>query len=205
MVADVTLIIVALAMLGLYVRRVSGKPDSAAPKAPSNWKSEIDTGIRIGPRNAALTIIEFMDLECPYCAAWAARVDSLMDEFPGRVQLVYHHYPLPTHARALAAAVAAECAERQSAFEAFQRVIFAEQKLLGALDWLDVAVRSGVRNLDAFCVCIAMPADSFPRIRYGVELGKRSGVRGTPTVWVNGIVHRPALQELRRLASTGAS
>jgi protein-disulfide isomerase len=60
-----------------------------------------------------------------------------------------------------------------------------------------------VSDLEAFEACAALPADSFPRIQYGLDLAERVGATGTPTVWINGEVGRPTLAELRELAQRG--
>jgi protein-disulfide isomerase len=154
----------------------------------------------VGPADAKLTIIEFMDFECPYCARWAARVDSLLAEYPKQVQVVVHHFPLTNrHEYAIQAAVAAECAHQQGRYPVFQRTILTEQTLIGKKPWTAFAAASGVPDANRFEDCVALPPDSFPRIAYGMELGKRVGVRGTPTVWVNGLVQQPTMDEFRKM------
>jgi len=140
-----------------------------------------------------------MDFECPFCAKWSARVDSLIEEYPTQVQLVVHHYPLSIHANATSAAVAAECAHQQKNFREFQRIMFAQQSQLGEKPWIDFAAESAMPDLERFEHCMALPPDSFPRIAHGMELGKSSGVRGTPTVWINGLIDKPSLAELRKM------
>jgi protein-disulfide isomerase len=55
-------------------------------------------------------------------------------------------------------------------------------------DWTALAEEAGVRDLAEFEACISLPESEFPRIASGSELGRRTGVRGTPTAWVNGRV-----------------
>jgi protein-disulfide isomerase len=94
----------------------------------------------MGPLDAPVIVMEFMDFECPFCAAWAARVDSLVQEFPDKVRVVLHHFPLTgIHPQAMQAAIAAECADRQGAFPAFQRIVFGQQSVLGIKPWIDFA------------------------------------------------------------------
>jgi hypothetical protein len=57
---------------------------------------------------------------------------------------------------------------------------------LGLRAWTSFAVDAGVRDVQAFNDCSRLPVDAFPRIGAGLDLGRRTGVRGTPTVWVNG-------------------
>ena len=83
-------------------------------------------------------------------------------------------------------AVAAECAERQGRFEAMYQLLFAQQESLGSKDWGDFAEEAGVPDVGTFEECLTLPADSFPRIQAGRDLGLRRNIRGTPTVFVNG-------------------
>jgi protein-disulfide isomerase len=200
--ADLVLIVVALTMLGFYIaRRPTSRSASEAPTvAPENWRSENTTGIGMGPLDAPVIVMEFMDFECPFCAAWAARVDSLVQEFPDKVRVVLHHFPLTgIHPQAMQAAIAAECADRQGAFPAFQRIVFGQQSVLGIKPWIDFAAEANVMDIAGYAHCLSSPADSFPRIAHGIRLARMTGVRGTPTVWVNGLVARPTLDEFRAM------
>lgn len=194
-------------MLGMYLTDRRSMPSgmdagTVPPRAtvPDDWREEVDTGIMIGPADAPVTIVEFMDLQCPACAQWALRVDSLVTEFPDQVQVVMHHFPISElHPHALPAAVAAECANRQDRFAAFARTVFSRQVLLGTMSWRDFARDAGVPDLDAFDSCADLPPDSFPRIAYGLDLALATGARGTPTVWINGELRKPSLEQLRQL------
>jgi protein-disulfide isomerase len=134
---------------------------------------------------------------------WSGRLDSLLAEHPDAAQVSFHHWPLRNHPHALPAAVASECADRQGAFAAFARALFARQDSIGVRPWRAFAERASVSDLEAFEACAALPADSFPRIQYGLDLAERVGATGTPTVWINGEVGRPTLAELRELAQRG--
>jgi protein-disulfide isomerase len=201
-VVDIALVVIAGSMLLLYAssRRPSGQRAALGePKVPANWQDETMTGIRLGRADAPLTIIEFMDFQCPACASWSARVDSLLEEHGDEVQVVVHHYPLSIHPQAVAAAVAIECAYQQDRFYQLQRVLFARRRDVGVVPVSQLASEAGIPDQGRFEKCVQLPADSFPRIAYGRSLGERTGVRGTPTVWVNGVVKRPTLAEFRKL------
>jgi protein-disulfide isomerase len=200
-IADIVLVGVAVTMLALsWPKRSEHAPSTPRPpEAPTNWRSEIPAGIRWGSPDAPLTIVEFMDFQCPYCAKWAARVDSLFAEYPKAVQVVMHHYPLASHAFAVPAAIAVECAVQQGMQKEFLQVVFKQQSSLGTRPWSEVAVDAAMPDIERFTQCVLLPVDSFPRIAYGRQLGERVGVRGTPTVWINGVVERPNLQRLREM------
>ena len=102
----------------------------------------------------------------------------------------------------MAAAVAAECAHQQGRFLELQRVIFARQRELSGVSWHDLGRQASIRDLEQFARCVQLPSDSVPRIAYGLLLGEKSGVRGTPTVWVNGAAGQRSLEQLRQTVLT---
>lgn len=194
------LLLLAMALLG--VAYVTARPyKSEPPIVPENWSEEMERGIKFGAANGPLKIVEFMDLECPFCATWNVQLDSLLMEYPNVVQVTMHHLPLEGHRFAMPAAIATECADRQGAAQAFVRTTLANQAVLGLTSWDGLAHESGVADVGAFISCIALPADSFPRIAYGQALALATNTRGTPSLWVNGVATRPGLEQLRSLAT----
>jgi protein-disulfide isomerase len=146
-----------------------------------------------------------MDFQCPFCAKWAARVDSVIEQVPTEVRVVFHHFPLSAiHAHALPAAIAAECADQQGIFPAFKKEVFHRQNEIGVTHWRDFAMEAKIPNITRFEQCIAMPTDSFPRIAHGLKLAADHRMTGTPTVWVNGQVSQPSTTALIEMAR-GAS
>lgn len=85
------------------------------------------------------------------------------------------------------------------------RELFMQRDSLGVKPWRRFAEEAGVGDLDGFEACVALPADSFPRIARGREVGERTGVRGTPTVWINGTVTRTDLASLRKAVADARS
>lgn len=74
-------------------------------------------------------VVEYADFECGHCRAAAAVVDELVKSRPD-VRVVYKHYPLPFHAMARTAAIAAEAAARQGKFWEMHKAVFATQDML---------------------------------------------------------------------------
>lgn len=66
------------------------------------------------------------------------------------------------------------------------QLLFAQQELLGSKDWVTFAEEAEIPDLAAFAACTELPANSFPRIDAGRDIGSRRGVTGTPTLYVNG-------------------
>ena len=201
--ATVLLTLCAVAVASVYIYgELSDRPASPRTTVGSemdNWQEQAALGIRIGPGDARMVIIEFMDFNCPYCAAVVPAVDSLLAQYPAEAALVFQHFPLSD--RSLPSAVAVECAERQGQFHPMYRLLFAEQQQLGSKDWRTFAEEAGVQDIAAFDACTALPADSFPRIDAGSGLGRRWNVGGTPTLFVNGrLFGGRTFQDLKRFA-----
>jgi protein-disulfide isomerase len=168
------------------------------------WEDDTVDVLRIGRADAAVTIIELMDFECPFCKQLAEATHEIQRELGDDVTIVVHHLPLKVHQHALAAAVAAECADEQDRFAEFYRIVFGNQKSLGRVPWNHFAEEAGIPDLNRFKECQERSHESFPRIARGLEFAKRIGARGTPTVVVNGqrLSRPPTLDELRLLVTS---
>lgn len=140
----------------------------------------------IGPDNAPITIIEFSDYQCPYCQRWHVQVyESLLAAYPGKIKLVYRHFPLTSiHPDAFPAAEAVMCAGDQNAYWQFHEKLFSSTTL-GSDVYSHYAQELGL-DMTAFQTCItdrkfqeAVQAD----LDFAVDLG----VRSTPTFFINGL------------------
>lgn len=195
----------AIAMVTVFLtERGQGGQVAREARFIETWREDSEGGIRIGPRDAPIVITEFMDFQCPFCRQLVPLVDSILTAYPTEVAVAFQHFPLRIHDHAVAAAIAAECAERQGRFTEMYRSIFASQEHIGSRPWREYANESRVPDLEAFDTCISLPADSFPRIQNGRDLGSRTGVRGTPTVWINGSVGPLSFRKVRDLVEKEA-
>jgi len=163
--------------------------------------SRLDTaGTRIGNTKAKVTIAEFIDFECPFCASYAPVLRSLIREFQDSVGISVHHFPLEMHRFAEIAAQSVECARDQGRFGEMHDVLLAKQDSFGLKPWSEFAHEAGIPDTTTFVAC-AKTTPISPRIAAGLELGKEMGVRGTPTFVVNGwhMYHPPSEKEMRRV------
>lgn len=188
--ATVLLTSAAVAMAWVYIHGqvtsgLAARGEGKDVVEVENWREETAVGIRIGPTGARMTVTEFMDFTCPFCAMVVPAVDSLLSRHPGDVALVFQHFPLD-RPLSVPSAVAAECADRQGRFAPMYRLLFAKQDSLGSWDWGTFAEEAGIPDLAAFEMCVKQPVDSFPRIEAGRDLGLRRNISGTPTLFVNG-------------------
>jgi hypothetical protein len=143
-----------------------------------------------GSPMAPVTIVEFSDFQCPFCAAAYPELERLVRENQGTVKLVFKHFPLSGHSRALPAARAAEAAALQGKFWEMHDLLFAQQKQLEDADLRRYAQQIGL-DVERFERDFASP-----EVAAAVEAdraeGHKLGLEGTPTVYVNGRkLHEP--------------
>jgi protein-disulfide isomerase len=164
------------------------------------WRAALAKGVRMGPEQAPVQLMEFADFECPYCASFHNDLKVLRARFPSQVALTFVHFPLPMHRFAIAAAREAECAGEQGRFEAMYDQLFDGQDQFGLKPWNDFATAAGVPDLTAFDVCVKK-TDPIRRVDEGKALGSKLDVQGTPTVIINGwkLGHPPTTEELDRM------
>ena len=141
----------------------------------------------LGPSHAPVTIVEYGDFECPNCKQAAPAVKLLLQRFAGRVRLVWRHFPLEeVHPHALQAALAAEVVGGQGKFWPMHDLLFDNQRHLKPPQLRSYGERL---ELDMLRYDADM-ADTvyLQRVREDIESGRASGVRATPTFYVNGLI-----------------
>lgn len=143
-----------------------------------------------GPADAKVTVVEFSDFECPYCSRAATTMDALKKKFGDKVRFVYKHFPLSFHPNAKRAAEYAHCAQAQGKFWQMHDGIFAAQSALSEAKFAEIAQGAGA-DMDKLRACLADPATG-ARVQADFAEGERSGVRGTPSFFVNGRAHAGA-------------
>lgn len=155
------------------------------PVVPANKLPQItgDDHIR-GNFEAPVTLIEFSDFECPYCARFHVTLKDLLAEYGGRVRLVFKHYPLPFHKNAQKAAEASECAGEQSKFWEMHDLIFEAQanQTMSVEKWQEEAEKLGL-NTTQFKECLDS-GKYVDKIKADTILGNSLGVKGTPATFV---------------------
>jgi protein-disulfide isomerase len=141
-----------------------------------------------GPADAKVTIVEFSDFQCPFCARFHAETYELLQaEYGSRVRFVFKHYPIVSrHPEAANAANASECAREQGKFVEYYRALFANYENLNRNTYLSIAQSVGVADINSFTTCMDSSAH-FARIQADLDEGNIIGVTGTPTFYVNGL------------------
>jgi protein-disulfide isomerase len=137
-----------------------------------------------GPQNAPITLVEFSDFQCPYCAAATPQLAAVLKAYPTKVKLIFKEYPLEMHSQAAFAAAAAVAAHRQGKFWAMYDAMFAAHDDLSRDNILALAQKNGLdlkrfqADLDSVEVKEAITRD--------IQDGDRLGVAGTPTLFIDG-------------------
>jgi protein-disulfide isomerase len=138
-----------------------------------------------GQAQAPVTIIEFSDLQCPFCARVTPTLSELMKQYPDQVRWVFKNFPLDFHVDSPLAHAAALAAERQGKFWEMHDLIFANQRNLKR-DNLLAEARSLNLDMDRFTADLDS-ADVKQQVETDKKEGQGLGVNGTPAFFINGM------------------
>jgi protein-disulfide isomerase len=171
----------ASVMVGCASGPGAGAPAAQEPANPFNV---------LGRADAPVSIIEFSDLQCPFCARFA------LDTFPqirrnyidtGKVRYAAKDFPLPFHVFAVPAAVAVRCAGEQGKFWEYREALFARQAELPSQPY-DALAGELKLDLPRFTTCRG-DGKAQAAIREEVEAARASGISGTPTFAIGRLVN----------------
>lgn len=137
-----------------------------------------------GPVDAPVTVVEYGDYECPYCGRAEHSVEQVERRLGQPIRMAWRHFPNRTiHPHARLAAEAAEAAGAQGKFWEMHHLLFAHQDRLDEPDLLDYA-RQLELDLDRFAEDLSRHTHA-DKVREDFRSGRQSGVRGTPTFFIN--------------------
>ena len=156
-------------------------------------KISIDNDPIIGNPNAPITIIEFSDFQCPFCARFHVEtLPSIMNEYinDGQVKLVFRDFPIQSiHPNALPASVAAECANEQKKFKEMHDVLFENQK-----EWSNQSIDNAMITFNQYASKMGLEEEKFDsclkngkyieEIQKDLDDGRTYGISGTPGFFV---------------------
>ena len=137
-----------------------------------------------GPAGAPVTIVEFSDFQCPYCASLIPTLNQVVERYGDQVRIVFRQYPLGFHPHAQKAAEASLCAHEQGKFWQLHDAMFANQQAL-AVDSLKTKAAELGLAAEPFDSCLdsGKYADE---VQSDLQAGTAAGVNGTPAMFVNG-------------------
>lgn len=143
----------------------------------------------LGREDARVTLVEFSDFECPYCARFYRTLKQLRENYGDRLRIVYRQFPINTHPNAYRAAEASLCAHDQGRFWELHDAMFQDQDQLDSASLTETAERIGL-DMQQFEACLES-ASHTEQIERDIAEGERLGVTGTPAIFVNGIALAP--------------
>jgi protein-disulfide isomerase len=138
------------------------------------------------------TIVEFIDVECPYCANFAKTLDSAQVILGDSLQVNYVNYPIRPHRFARSGANAITCAFSSGSGSQFVRTVYANQDSIGTWPWTKFASVAGIADSTEFARCSQSTVVN-ARVDSGQALAKELGVNSTPTLLIGRQIHRGAL------------
>ncbi len=173
--------------LGNGAAQPSPSPSDApsAPQPAGKVKPVSKDDYVRGPKNADVTVVEYSDLECPFCKRFHPTVQQLMKEYDGKVAWVYRHFPLSFHANAQKEAEGAECAGELGGSDKYWKYIdtLTERTTSNgtgfALDQLVPLAKELGLNEGKFKQCLESGKHA-KRIQQDIADGQTAGVDGTP-------------------------
>lgn len=172
---------------GYFLGAVAGVPTSGATdEAAKVARTHVPVGLSpsMGARTAQVTIVEFADFECGYCSRSVTLSKQILTDFPGRVRWVFKQFPMNFHRRAKAGAQASMAAHAQGRFWQYHDMLFANRKDLSDDRLLELARTAG---LDVKRFKQALDDGAYKQVvDADVALGRKLGVTGTPTFYING-------------------
>jgi protein-disulfide isomerase len=143
-------------------------------------------GPALGPAEAAVTIVEFSDFQCPFCERAIPVLKELRERYPNDVRVVYRHFPLDSiHPRARPAAEASLCAHDQGKFWPYHDKLFENPAALADDDLRRYATELEL-DADRFERCVAERPHR-EAVEADAAAASEAGVNGTPAFFVNGI------------------
>jgi protein-disulfide isomerase len=137
-----------------------------------------------GPKDAPVTLVEFSDFQCPYCARVNPTLKRLEETYGDKVRLVFRNYPLPIHPQAPKAAEAAACARDQDKFWEMHDRLFDHQDKLQVPDLKAAAAELGL-DTKAFDACLDSGRHE-AAVKADQQEGESYGVSATPAFFING-------------------
>ena len=168
------------------------KPSAPAPQQPPSedygkvYNMEVSHSPVYGKKDAPVTIVEFVDFQCPFCARFHPPMIAAVQAYPDKVNYMIKNFPLSFHPQARPAAKAAFAAGEQGKYFEMVDAILTDNRSLGEDKFKELAKKIGL-NVDKFMKDYKdKDAQWEDYIGKDLQLGEKSDVGGTPTFFING-------------------
>lgn len=180
--STVAILVAAVAVVWMALGQRPAVQANTAPALPTEPVSIAGAPL-VGDARAPVTILEFSDFQCPYCARFTSDLlPAIRTKYidTGHVRLAFRHFPLSNiHPLAEKAAEMAACAQRQGHFWELHDALFHDVGAATADP--QASARLGGLDVNAFSTCLSSPPE---QVQSDLELAHSLNVRGTPTLLV---------------------
>jgi protein-disulfide isomerase len=190
--AFIALLLVAAAHARAGTAAATAAPPAGSPGAAGAAKDQPGAQAPfnvLGSEDAPVAMVEFSDLQCPYCASYALHTFPQIKRAyidTGRVHYAAVNFPLPMHAHAMRAAVASRCAGKQGKFWQYRDALFANQAQLGSDPFDGLAGKMGL-DVAKFKSCRRDLRED-AAVREDLEMARRDGIASTPSFMIGRVV-----------------
>jgi protein-disulfide isomerase len=152
---------------------------------PPRFEIAVGTSPSEGPADAAITLVEFSDYECPFCKSAVPILKQVRERYPTQLRVITKNFPLDAHPKAKPAAEAAMCAAEQGKFWEYNEKLFAKAPQIDVAQLAPIAAEAGLDKA-RFEECLTSHRTA-PIVQADLDAGKKAGVTGTPSFFVNGV------------------
>ncbi len=189
--------IVVAAIAGSCAQAPASAPSPSPAVAPPGAETATTEFNTLGAADAPITIIEFTDLQCPYCARFALQTLPRLKQAyidTGKVRYASRDLPLSIHPHAGTAAVAARCAGEQGRFWQYRRAVFAAQDRLATKPWDEIAGTLGL-DVGRFAAC-RRDGRQRREVQADAQLAAGYGLSSTPSFVIGRLVNGEFMGEI---------
>lgn len=161
------------------------QPPQQQEQQPSRIEVSVDDDPSIGPSDASITIVEFSDFRCPFCARAKPTIAQILETYGDKIRFVYRDFPI-LGPESQKVAEASECADEQGKFWEYHDMLFANQQTLEDANLKQYAKDLGL-DTTRFNDCLDS-GKMTSEVESDIRDGRNYGVQGTPAFFINGIL-----------------
>lgn len=165
------------------------KDTAKTPVDTKVYSIDIGNSPVLGPENAPVTIVEFFDMQCSYCIREHPKIKQILTEYPDKVRFVVKHYPLNFHKEAPAAHAALLLALQEKGPDSYWKMhemIIGNPQNLAPEHFAVYATALGL-NVETFNAVLSDKTKVDDMLKADKSAARECNVRGTPTVFINGL------------------
>lgn len=155
------------------------------PQKEEIYNVDLGTAIFRGPQDAPVTVVNFSDFQCPFSKRSVDLMEGLLKRYNGKVRYVFKHFPLSFHKWAKPASYAAVAAQNQGKFWEYYAKLYTDVKNVNE-ETIVAYAKELKLDMDKFNAD-RTSAETAAKVQADITQGSLFGVRGTPTLFINGI------------------